>query len=314
MAKPNQGELLRRLSEDDDPAARRDAALALLGATRSREKVDRALDALARKDVAGALEDEHRAALIEAAGWYFERSAEDLGGLLRERFTRILAADTRPAEAAFFERGVRVYLRQSGRDIVGGLRAAALAGLCRAEPDLGAIHATRLLGEPDTNEMTGEPSLAAIDVLVAAGQPLPVYLFALRLGEAFIERKNGEVVGRAFAVLARELPADLYLEAAGPILDADDPAAGSGIVDGVTSVDDSALLPLVERILDETRHRELLSYAAVMLATSRKEAQRDLLCRRAREAGPGERALYAEAVELTAGDGRDELLARLRTG
>jgi hypothetical protein len=124
---------------------------------------------------------------------------------------------------------------------------------------LGCAYAVRLLGEPDTSPLNGEPSFTAVNILAQVGQLLPVYAFALHRGRDFIARANPEVVARALDALAHaDFPRRLYRELAERYLALDAPVIASGIIDGIIDHRADDLYDLIERIITQTRHHDLL--------------------------------------------------------
>jgi hypothetical protein len=100
----------------------------------------------------------------------------------------------------------------------------------------GCAYATRLLGEPDTSTLNGEPSVAALKVLAGCEELLPVYLFALRQGEEFIEQGNAEVVGQAIEALADDsFPRHLFIDLIRHFITLDVPIFGSSIVTAIVT-------------------------------------------------------------------------------
>lgn len=312
MPQPPQATLLKQLRAATRPEERRDRALELLDITRSREKIDACLNALRHDDVLDLLDDAHRPVLRAKIEAYFTHPERDRGGLIREQITRLLAAIGHPGDIDIFTQGCDTYHRQPTTDSAQNLRAAALAGLSRQDRDLACAYAVKLLGEPDTSTLNGQPSITAINVLAHHGQRLPIYQFVLRQGHDFIQRGNGEVVSRALETLGRGFPPALFAQLAGMYIDLDVPVALSGIVNAITSHRLADLYPLLERIITRTRHGELRHYTLVMLAAAREDALTAMLYRLARDCTPAEAGDYIEAVELTAGDERDDLLELLR--
>lgn len=311
MPQPTQAALLKRLRAAQVPEDRRDHAIALLDVTRSRDKIDACLHALLDDDVIERLDDAQRPVLRAKAADYYEHPTRDRGGLIREQITRLLTAIGHPDDVELYVQGCGTYYRQPATDSAQNLRAAALAGLSSQDRDLACAYAVKLLGEPDTSTLNGQPSITAINVLAHHGQRLPVYQFVLRQGRDFIQRGNGEVVSRAIDVLGRDFPPALFAALAEDYVELDVPVALSGVVNAITTQRLAQHYPLLERIITRTQHAELRHYTLVMLAAARDDDLTALLYRLARTCSPTEAGDYAEAVELTSGDARDELLERL---
>lgn len=306
----SQADLSRRLKQAADPAEKRDLALELLAATRSREYVDQALRALARDDVIALLGDAHRPVLRDKALYYFEHDDRDRGGLIREQITRLLMQVRHPGDVDLFCLGAETYYRQPVTDTAQNLRAAALVGLAGIDQALGCAYAVRLLGEPDTSELNGEPSLTSVKVLAVSGQVLPVYLFVLRLGQSFIANGQGEVVGKALEVLGGDLPPALYRPLAEQFADLDSPAASSGLLTAIVEARLEDLYLLLERIITATRHDTLHRFGVILMAAARDDVLTAMLYRLAKVAH-NRIENYIEAVELTSGEDRDDLLMTL---
>ncbi len=312
MAKPSQKALHDQLKQASDPADQRDRALDLLAATRSREYVDAALRVLLRDEVRDLLTRDHRAVLREKALYYFDNEDKDSGGLIREQITRLLMVINHPDDLGIYARGVATYHRQPVTDSAQNLRAAALVAMVGVDQTLAAVHATRLLGELDTSVLSGEPSVTAIKVLASGGNLLPVYMFVMRQGVPFIECGNGEMVASALAALADEaFPRRAFAAIAREHAALDVPVISGGLAEAIIAHQIDDLYPLLEQMLTTTRHADLVRYVAIEMAAARDKALIDLLYRLAR-ACPADQAMdYLDAVELTLGDERDELIALL---
>jgi hypothetical protein len=312
MSKPSQKAQYEQLKQATDPAARRDLALDLLDATRSRDYVDAALAALRREDVIDLLGDVHRPILRDKVFYYFENEDRDQGGLIREQIVRLLMAIGHPGDMDVYTQGAVTYHRQPVRDSAQNLRAASLVAMVALDQAWGCAYATRLLGEPDTSVLNGEPSLAALKVLAGCGQYLPVYLFALRQGEAFIERGNAEVVGQALEALADEaFPRHLFAELIKHFIALDVPVVSSSIAAAITAHRLDSFYRLLDHMIAYTRHPELVRYILIVMAGARDDTLTAMLYDLARECPPAQAMDYLEAVELTSGDGRDEVIALL---
>jgi hypothetical protein len=308
----SQKALYERLHQAADPTERRDLALQLLAATRSRDYVDAALSALRRENVIDLLGDAHRPALREKVYYYFENPDRDQGGLIREQIIRLLMAIGHPGDMDVYTQGAVTYHRQPVRDSAQNLRAASLAAMVALDQAWGCAYAARLLGEPDTSDLSGEPSLTALKVLAGCGQFLPVYLFALRQGEDFIERGNAEVVGQAIEALADEaFPRHLFAELIKQFIAFDVPIVSSSIATAITEHRLDAFYPLLKHIIMRSRHPELVRYALIVMAGARDDTLTTMLYDLARESTPDQAMDFLEAVELTTGDERDDVIALL---
>ncbi|MBN1966210.1 MAG: hypothetical protein JW910_16300 [Anaerolineae bacterium] len=305
---PSQDELLKARKAAADPDAKRSAAIELLAATRSRQMIDAALYALERV----TLEEADRPLLREKALYYFAHDDKDSGALLREKLLRLLSDLGHPDDADLYTRGVTVYERKPVNDTAQTCRAAALVGLATADRTAACRHAVRLLGEPDTSPLSGEPSLTALGVLIRFGETLPVYGFLLRQGRDCVARGYHEVVGKALASLGADFDPDLYAALAEPLLALDAPVVSMGVVDHVVEGRVDALYPLLERLITRTKDADLHRYAVLALAAARHDPLTGLLYQLARRRPLRYLRDYLEAVELSAHPERDALLAQLR--
>lgn len=312
MSKRSQAELARQLRDAQRPLTRRDLALELLSASRDRDKIDLALRALLHEDVIDLLDDTHCPVLRDKARAYFDNPKSDRGGLIREQLIQLLTAIGHPDDIELYKQGCVTYYRQPSTDTAQNLRAAALVGLAGVNQELSCAYAVRLLGEPDTSELNGQPSITAINVLVHNEQRLPIYHFVLRQGQEFLQRGSGEVVARALEVLAVNFPADLYRDLVEDTIALDIPVTTGAIVSAITGNRLRDLYPLLERIITTTRHDDLHHYTLVMLAAGRDKALTEMLYRLARSATPARARDYIEAIDLTFGDERDDLLDMLK--
>ncbi|NTV61930.1 MAG: hypothetical protein HGA65_00120 [Oscillochloris sp.] len=63
------------------------------------------------------------------------------------------------------------------------IRAAGLVALADLDPELAGFHAARLLVDPSTSRLSGEPGKTAAGILAAQSQQLALYLYTLREGQ-----------------------------------------------------------------------------------------------------------------------------------
>lgn len=307
MPAQSQTTLLENLKTATDPDKRRTLALALLARSNSRQMVDESLRALTKLDLTA----EDRPVLRQKAIYYLDHAAKDSGGLLREKLLRLLIGIGSTEDTDLFRAGVWVYDRKPVTDTAQTCRATALVGLAGVNPTQAGIHAARLLGEPDTSPLSGEPSLTAIGVLARLNERLAIYQFALRQGEDFIRRGNGEVVGRALEMLGADFPADVFTALVEPLLAFDAPAASAGVINYIVESRQAALYPLLNKVLDDTRDEDLHHFGLVTLAAARDDDLTRLLYDRAEICSQGDVRAMIEAVELTAHPEREAVLAVL---
>ncbi len=302
-----QAALLQQLKDETDPAARRALALDLLAKTKSRQAVEAALHALKNAD----LGDEARPILREKTAYYFANPGKDSGATLREALIRLLAGIGHREDADLYQRGVRVYERKPLNDVTQTCRAAALVGLAMADRAACLRHAVRLLGEPDTSPLSGEPSLTAINVLARFDERLPIYGFLLLAGEGFVRRGLGELAGKALESLGADFPPDLYAALAEPFLAMDSPPVSAGVINHVVENRAADLYSLLADTIHGTRHADLRRFGLITVAAARDDTLTELLYEWAAVCPAHHVADTHEAVELSAHPDRDDVLAVL---
>jgi hypothetical protein len=158
----------------DDPAAASALAASILAGNHGKDVLLAALKVLAEHPT-----DAARPALRK----HYERFSRDKGkhdqgGYMRRAVLDALRAAARPADAGWLAQACETYEfwpPDFAEDAV-LIRAAALVALVEVDPELARYHATRLLVDPYTARMTGEPAVSAARVLGALGENLPLYL------------------------------------------------------------------------------------------------------------------------------------------
>ncbi len=105
----------------------------------------------------------------------------DTGGYVRAAILQALRPIALPADAALLERAAATYeFLPPGHSEEGSLlRSAALVTLDAVDSKLAAYHSIRLLADPHTSRLSGEPAVTAVHVLAAQGNLGPLYYYAL---------------------------------------------------------------------------------------------------------------------------------------
>ena len=304
----SQAQLFQRLEQRRPPELQRDTALELLLVTNKRQYIDRILYVLSRDEVKATLDDSHRQVLREKALYYFEHFDKDKAGLIREQLVRLLAQIGNPNDEDVYLLAVNTYFAQPVTDVMQNCRSAGLIGLVTTNDTLAGLYATKLLGEPDTSELNGEPSLTALSVLSTRGYILPIYQFLLRQGEAFIYSNKAEVVGKALEVLDKDFPKTLYRALADQFIPLDIPIVSAGMVNYITQYRQEALYDLLDRMLNETKDVDFHKYILIMLATARDEKLTNQLIQLAKVTPLKHIPNYLEALDLTHHPERDDLI------
>lgn len=196
----------------------------------------------------------------------------DGGGKLRTVLLQFLRPVAEARDLEIFESSVLTVEIQYGGDTTQNLRAAALLGIAGIDEARGAWYAARLLQERDhTSPVTGQPALAAAQLLVSIGRPEPLYLEALRGGG------HPEVRAECVRQLT-DLPVPLLKELAAKILKGGDEPLLIGIVDLALAHPALAeLVPDLRAWLLATDLVDVYRYLVTALAASRREEAVNLL-------------------------------------
>ncbi len=159
-----------------DPAAASALAVTILEGNHGKDTLLAALKVLAEHPT-----DAARPVLRKLYDRYNrDKGKHDQGGYLRRAVLETLRKVARPADAGWLAQACATYEfwpPDFAEDAV-LLRAAALVALLDVDVDLARYHAARLLVDPFTARMTGEPATSAARVLGAMGEMLPLYLVA----------------------------------------------------------------------------------------------------------------------------------------
>jgi hypothetical protein len=109
----------------------------------------------------------------------------DAGGYLRAAILQALRPVAGPEDVPLLTQATETYeFLPPNRSEEGTLlRATALVVLNEVDSTLAAYHATRLLADPHTSRLSGEPAATAVRVLAAIDQRLPLYYYALHQPE-----------------------------------------------------------------------------------------------------------------------------------
>lgn len=307
-----QADLYADLQSATLPTAKRDLALELLNQTNSRQYLDTCLFVLKSDSVIVTLDDAHRGVLREKALYYFEDSKRDKAGMLRESITRLLVNIDHPDDKDIYLLGVATYYLQPVDDVAQNLRAVALAGLSAIDLPLASLYAVKLIGEEFTSVFNCEPAMTAVDVLVQAGNVLPIYQFLLTRGLHLARTRRGEVVGKALESLGNDFPTPLYLDLIEQYQALDEPVTCMGIISNITTNRLFACYDALEDLILATHNPDLRRYGLVMMAAERDDDLAERLMRMARLAKLDDIRLFIEAVEVCNHPERDDVLAMLQ--
>jgi hypothetical protein len=141
----------------DRPAEQVEYALDLLAGERSVRVVPEALDVVAAAELPAA-----RPVLLDLYEYYAADGVKrDPGCQIRSRILQALLPISVAPDGALAERALTTYefLPPTRAESAGGLRAAGLALLAEWDPGVAVYHAVRLLTDPHTARMSGEPAV-----------------------------------------------------------------------------------------------------------------------------------------------------------
>lgn len=173
-----QSTLLRLRSLSSHPQAQAELAATLLHPRNGLEMLLAALNVLQKTPVVSA-----RPGLLELY-LHFEQNGEkrDPAANLRAAILRALRTTIQPDDLPLLQRAVMTYVFPPPERKEEGalLRSAALLAIGEVDELLSAYHAARLLVDEHNDLMSGEPALAAIRVLAAFSEPLPIYGYIMR--------------------------------------------------------------------------------------------------------------------------------------
>jgi hypothetical protein len=177
-----------------------------------------------------------------------------------------------PADRALLETAIATYELVSPfgpknrADVAGGVRAAGLLALNEIDPILAAHHAARLLWDPYTSEMSGEPAVTAASLLGSQEQTVPLYAYVSQT-----DPPNAEVIGACLRNLIA-LPRSLLPGVLSAFREHDDEIVILGLGDLVLAHPARDLCtPVVLELL--SRHLpNLFRYLVLAIRASRQDA------------------------------------------
>jgi hypothetical protein len=218
----------------------------------------------------------------------------DSGCQVRAALLRGLRGRALPSDIPLLEEALRTYELRPRDEVAGGLRAAALLVLADLDEPLAAFHAVRLLGDPHTHPMSGEPAVTAARLLRSQGHTLVLYQALLRAGV------QPEVAAVCFESLAGA-PASVLVSLAQERWRECEGAALLALVDLLLAHPEAGrLATTVAAIVEESEDLDVVRYAAAAIVAGRRAPLIEVL--RARSSLPGERGdLVRQALTLLPG-------------
>jgi hypothetical protein len=251
---------LQRLRElVDEPEARADYAVTLLQPKFGLEVVRAALRVLVARAHPPA-----RLALVRLFDHYAAQGVtRDPGTYVRSEIMRALRPICEPEDIALLERALLTYEfpAPAFKEEAALLRSGALVTLAENDDVRARYHATRLLADPLTDPMSGEPALTAITVLAAQGELLPLYFYATQEPSRMHSEVGSSCLRSLGALPAEAVPplVACYAECTNPVLLV-------GLVDLLLAHPDLAISQeTLARLLVEVKDVDLYRYLATAL-------------------------------------------------
>jgi hypothetical protein len=263
------------------------AALRALSRAKSPEAISAALAMLPERDPRAREELWKRYGVLAA-----DARRRDPGSLLRAALLRGLRGRSLPGDAPALEEALWTYeFTLPSTETAGGLRAAALLVLADVDERLAGFHAVRLLGDPHTSRMSGEPAATAARLLASQGHALVLY-------QRLLTPELPAEVAAACLPGLQEGPPSALAALADSLRGSTDPVVLLALTDLLLQHADAERLALtLAALLEESADLDVVRYAAAAIVAGRKPALIAMLHTRA--GLPGRRGdLVREALEL----------------
>jgi hypothetical protein len=222
----------------------------------------------------------------------------DTGGTLRAAIFDALRHIALPEDLPVCQRGVSTYefLPPTRSEETWQLRAAALVVLNEVDTLHAAYHAVRLLADPHTSRLSGEPAVTAARVLAAQGSLLPLYYYVLHQAQP---APVSDVVAECLKSLAG-LPLALILPLVEKYRDSDDDIVLVGLLDLAMAYEGSEFeSALVGHVLQTTSSLAVYRYLATRIVSSHSPVHLPQLARQAQQQNDPQRLqILADALAL----------------
>lgn len=238
--------------------------------------------------------------------------ARDPGAYLRSEIVRALRQIALPADVDIFNQAASTYEfpPPAFKEEAGLLRGGGLVALVEWDENAARYHATRLLADPLTDPMSGQPALAAVDVLASLDEALPLFFYAMQAHDHVLPEIAGECLRRLVS-----LPASVLPSVVSHFTDCARSALLVGVIDlliqhpeGVSELD------FLARLLHQPPDLDLYRYlVAALMAASRAEIHSLLAAHARLEQSPARVAVLMEVLgELQTDPSWGEVVAVLR--
>jgi hypothetical protein len=286
------------------PAARAAYAATLLQSRYGLEVVRSALQALIDHPDAAA-----RPALHTLYDYYAANGVtRDAGTYVRSMIVRALRPICIPADLPLLAGALTTYEfpPPAFQEEAALLRAGALVTLVEVDDMQARYHATRLLADPHTDRMSGQPALTAAGVLAAQGELLPLYFYVTQA----LDQMHAEVAAACLRGLGG-LPPEALEPLPQHFADCVQPVILVGLIDLLLehpelAAAQRALADLLLRVVDPDLYRYL---ATVLLVSHLPELRQLPLDAAASIRNPAQQQVLWAVLE-EGGDHADVVAAR----
>ena len=299
MSESKEARLLRLRELVDEPEARAEYATTLLQPKFGLEVVRAALRVLVARPHVGA-----HGALVRLFEHYATQGVlRDPGTYVRSEIVRALRPICEPGDVALLEQALMTYEfpAPAFAEEAALLRSGALVTMAEVDDLRARFHATRLLADPLTDPMSGEPALTAITVLVAQGELLPLYYYATQEQS----RMQAEVASSCLRSLG-ELPGEVVAPLVACYAECTNSALLVGLADLLLAHPELEVSQeRLARLLTEVKDMDLYRYLTTALLAAGNEALRRLVLDAARGILEGAKSGVLIEVLSEAGEAED---------
>lgn len=255
----------------DDPTAQSAAAAELLSPRLGQEAVRSAVAVLVDHPNPAALDGLRRL----YAHFDTDGVRRDPGSYLRSSIVRALRPICTPDDLPLFEQALVTYEYPppDREEDCGQLRSAALVALAELDEQRARYHAARLLSEPFSNPMSGEPGISAVEVLAAQGEQTALVTYVCQAEHQLVP----EIAGACLRGLV-DLPVDVLPAIVQRLETCEQPVIMVGLVDLLLAHPElDSGMEYIARLLAQSDNLDLYRYVTASLIASGNPNWRALL-------------------------------------
>lgn len=303
MAENKEARLQRLRELVDDPDARAAYAVTLLQPKMGLEVIRSALRVLVQRPYPPA-----RTALTRLFEHYAAQGVtRDPGTYVRSEIVRALRPIIELSDLPLLEQALMTYEfpAPSFKEECAQLRSGALVTLAEVDDIRARFHATRLLADPLTDPMSGEPALTAVTVLAAQGELLPLYYYATQDQTRMLVE-----VGSSCLRSLAEMPSEALLPLVNCYAECTNAALLVGLIDLLVAHPNAPISQeTLARLMADVADMDLYRYLVTVLLASGKDALRQLVLDAAQGILAKPRQLILSQVLSEAGEAEDVRMA-----